>query len=415
MRHIRLPRRLLAAIWLLAAVAAPALAAERRVALVVGNGAYAYVGPLSNSVSDAKLMAASLRALGFQLVGGGPMLDLDKAGFDRAVEQFGHELVGADVALFYYAGHGVQVRGENYLVPVSANPTREADVDFQMVDAQLVLRQMGAAGTRLNVMVLDACRNNPFGGRGLRAAGGGLAQMQAPEGTLISFATQPGNVAADGQDGHSPYTRALVAAMQLPGQGVFDVFNRVGLQVKKVTQGEQQPWLSSSPIEGQFFFTPPSAQAAPAPILPAPTVATPAAPPPQPAPPQPSPQRMAANAAPAPVARASDDPSQKAAKCRVPHIAFSRTSVNAFTPVTLVTSADGWCWAEPTNGRGTGLAGEIRLRPTHGELRIVDGDAGGNRYAYRPAPGYVGPDHFQFVVFPLGLMMDVTVDVQPAS
>ena len=131
-------------------------------------------------------------------MGGGEQLDLDKPGFDRAIGAFGRAIEGADVALFYYAGHGVQVQGSNWLVPVTANPAREADLDFQMVDAELVLKQMQAAGTRLNVMILDACRNNPFGGRGLRAAGGGLAQMRAPEGTLISYATQPGNVATDG-------------------------------------------------------------------------------------------------------------------------------------------------------------------------------------------------------------------------
>jgi uncharacterized caspase-like protein len=183
--------------------------AQDRVALVIGNSAYRNVPSLANPTNDAKLMADTLRALGFKLVGGGAQLDLDKPGFDRAVQSFGQELQGAEVALFYYAGHGVQVRGGNYLVPVNANPTRESDVDFQMLDANLVLRQMESSGTRLNLVILDACRNNPFGGRGLRSTTGGLAQMQAPEGTLISFATQPGNVAVDGNDGHSPFTKAL--------------------------------------------------------------------------------------------------------------------------------------------------------------------------------------------------------------
>ena len=154
-----------------------------------------------------------------------------------------------------YAGHGV--RGSNYLVPINANPTREADVDFQMLDAALVLRQMESAGTRLNLVILDACRNNPFGGRGLRASGGGLAQMQAPEGTLISYATQPGNVAQDGADGDSPYTKALAATMRTPGLDIFQTFNEVGLQVKRATGGSQQPWVASSPIEGTFFFAAP--------------------------------------------------------------------------------------------------------------------------------------------------------------
>ncbi len=128
----------------------------------------------------------------------------------------------------------------------------------QMVDAALVLRQMEAAGTRLNLVMLDACRNNPFASRGLRASGGGLAQMQAPKGTLISFATQPGNVAQDGSDGHSPYTRALADIIKTPGLEIFQTFNRVGLEVKRATGGSQQPWLSSSPIEGVFYFKPAS-------------------------------------------------------------------------------------------------------------------------------------------------------------
>jgi hypothetical protein len=180
---------------------APAYAAER-VALVVGNSSYQAVPKLDNPANDAKLMAETLTRLGFLLVGGSAQLDLDKAGFDHAVQAFGSALQGAEVGLFYYAGHGVQVRGANFLVPVNANPTREADVDFQMLDVALVLRQMESSGTRLNLVILDACRNNPFGGRGLRASGGGLAQMQAPEGTLISYAIQPGNVAQDGEDGH---------------------------------------------------------------------------------------------------------------------------------------------------------------------------------------------------------------------
>jgi uncharacterized caspase-like protein len=228
--------------------------AERRVALVIGNGQYHYVPRLTNPTNDAQLIADTLKGLDFMLVGDKAQLDLDKAAFDRAVQEFGNALQGASVAFFYYAGHGVQVRGANYLVPVSANPTKEADVDFQMVNADLVLRQMEGAGTQLNLLILDACRNNPLAGRGVRATGGGLAQMQAPEGTLISYATQPGNVAQDGTDGHSPYTRALASALRTPGLDVFAVFNETGLAVKKRTGGTQQPWVASSPLEGKFYF-----------------------------------------------------------------------------------------------------------------------------------------------------------------
>jgi uncharacterized caspase-like protein len=244
--------------------------AEKRVALVIGNSSYRNVTRLDNPSNDAKLLAETLRGLGFSLFGGGAQIDLDKVALDRVIQAFGAELSGADVGLFYYAGHGLQVRGENYLVPVDANPTKEADVDFQMFDTNVLLRQMQAAGTRLNIVVLDACRNNPFSGRGLavgraqdvsivrlRDLAGGLAQMQAPEGTLISFATQPGSVAQDGFGANSPYARALADTIRKPGLGIFDAFNQVGLEVKRLTGGVQQPWVSSSPIDGAFYFVPP--------------------------------------------------------------------------------------------------------------------------------------------------------------
>jgi tetratricopeptide (TPR) repeat protein len=237
----------------------PNTLAGRRVALVIGNSAYANVSRLTNPANDAQLMAETLRSLGFRLVGDKAQLNLDKAGLDRVVQQFGTESQGADVGLFYYAGHGVQVRGLNYLVPVDANPTHEADVDFQMLDANLVLRQMADAGTKLNLVLLDACRNNPFGGRGLRATTSGLAQMQASEGTLISFATQPGNVALDGNDNDSPYSKSLAEIIRKPGLDVFRTFNEVGLAVTRATGGQQQPWLSLSPIKGDFYFAGPGA------------------------------------------------------------------------------------------------------------------------------------------------------------
>ena len=218
-------------IWLLLlalsclTIARPALA-DKRVALVIGNSAYQNVTRLDNPRNDAKLLADTLRSLGFTLVGGGARLDLDKAAFDSAIQSFSNQVQGADVALFYYAGHGVQVRGSNYLVPINANPTREADVFLQMVDIALVLSQMEGSGTKLNLIILDACRNNPFGGRGLRATVGGLGQMQAPEGTLISFATQPGSVAQDGADGNSPYTKALAQTLRRPGLRRFPDLQR---------------------------------------------------------------------------------------------------------------------------------------------------------------------------------------------
>jgi hypothetical protein len=226
----------------------------RRIALVIGNGAYQSVARLPNPANDARLIASTLQRAGFTLVGGGPQVDLDKAHFDRLIQQFGRALPGADVALFYYSGHGMQVQGVNWLVPIDANPTSAKDMDFQMVDASLVLRQMEDAGTKLNMVILDACRNNPFAIRGVRATSGGLGEMAAPEGTLISYATQPGNVALDGDSGDSPYTVALAKAIERPGSDVFHVFNEVGLVVKQGTAGAQQPWLATSPIAGNFYF-----------------------------------------------------------------------------------------------------------------------------------------------------------------
>jgi hypothetical protein len=250
-------------LWLAGVLAllsvAPA-AAEKRVALVIGNSAYQNVSPLDNPVKDARLIADTLSSVGFTLVGGAAQLDLDKNTMTKMLLDFGHKVQGADVALFYYAGHGVQVKGQNYLVPVEANPTRQADVDFQMIDVNGALDQMEES--RLKVVILDACRNNPFGTRSMRATNGVLAQMQAPDGTLIAYATQPGAVAQDGSDGHSPYTRALANALKQPGLSILDTFNTVGVAVKHSTNDQQLPWVSYSPIEGSFYFVPPSATTA---------------------------------------------------------------------------------------------------------------------------------------------------------
>jgi len=228
--------------------------AEKRVALIVGNGAYQYVGRLANPRNDAALMAVTLKSLGFTLIGDRAQIDLDKAGFESAIQTFGTQLQGADVGLFFYSGHGLQIRGENYLIPTSADLMIEADVDFQLIDVNVVLQQMKQARSTLNIVILDACRDNPFEGRGFRAAKPGLAQMQAPEGTLISYATEPGNVALDGNQGNSPYTQALAQIIRQPGLELFEVFNEVGLAVRRSTKNRQAPWVSTSPIKGQFYF-----------------------------------------------------------------------------------------------------------------------------------------------------------------
>ena len=227
---------------------------EHRIALVIGNGAYQHLPRLANPVNDAQLIAATLESVGFKLIGGKAQIDLDRNSLEAVVRQFGAELAGSTVAMFYYAGHGLAVQGANFLVPIGANPETVADVDFELVDANIVLKQMEGSGSKLNMLVLDACRNNPFGGRGLRDASSGLAPMRAPRGTLISYATQPGNTALDGENGHSPYTAALADWIKRPGLQVFDVFNQVALSVDKATAGRQQPWIATSPLAGAFYF-----------------------------------------------------------------------------------------------------------------------------------------------------------------
>jgi tetratricopeptide (TPR) repeat protein len=249
-RPAQLSRAILAAVMLVGCMGSLAHA-EKRVALVVGNSAYQSAVKLDNPASDAKLMSDTLLSLGFSVVGGGAKLDLDKAGFAAALRDFSQELSGADIALFYFAGHGVEIRGLNYLVPVDANPKEEADFLADMTSLAGILDQMEKSGARINIALLDACRTNPFR---IHLSTSGLATMQAPPGTLISFATQPRSVSLDGDGGHSPYTRALAETMTHPGYGLFRTFNEVGLAVQKATQGAQLPWVSSSPISGNFYF-----------------------------------------------------------------------------------------------------------------------------------------------------------------
>lgn len=343
---------------------APA-SAETRVALVVGNSTYQNVPRLNNPTSDARLMADTLRSLGFELVGGSAQLDLDKASFDNAARSFGRQLQGAEVGLFYYAGHGLQVRGANYLVPVNANPAREADLDYEPEDVALVLRQMEGAGTRLNLIFLDACRNNPFGGRGLRASESGLAQMRAPEGTLISFATQPGSVALDGTGGHSPFTNALARTIQKPGLGIFDAINEVGLAVKLATGGSQQPWFSTSPINGAFYFaSAPNLAPSPSPSTTAPSTTAP--PRVTVAPPKTIPPRVAVAppkaVAPVPASPPSPTATNQAAKLVLPKTispkyssddpgnARMHTCVDQYNANKLTNSNGGMKWIEQGGG-----------------------------------------------------------------
>lgn len=236
-------------------LAAPAAQAGRRVALVVGNSAYQSVTPLPNPANDARLMAEALKSQGFELVDGRALTDMrTKADMEQAVQRFGEMVRGAAVGMFFYAGHGVQVDGKNYLVPVSADVSARTQIKYQLMDADFVLDEMGAAGTQVNVVVLDACRNNPFGERGLRGTSSGLAQIMAPKGTLVAYSTAPGRTAADGRGVNSPYTAALARFIRTPGLRIDDVFMRVGAEVEQQTGGEQSPWKSDN-LRGVFCLS----------------------------------------------------------------------------------------------------------------------------------------------------------------
>ena len=222
--------------------------AAPRVALVVGNDRYA-TEPLSNAARGGREVAAALRRSGFEVI---EVLDGSKAQIESAIERMRSALQGRHgIGLFYYAGHAVQIEWRNFIVPIDAALRVPRDVAAQTVDVSKVLDAFAAAGTRTNIMVLDACRDNPFGSTG-RAAG--LAPMDAPPRSFLAFSTAPGNVAADGMEGgHSLYTYHLLQELARPKSRIEDVFKRVRLQVRQRTNGRQIPWESTS-LEEEFFF-----------------------------------------------------------------------------------------------------------------------------------------------------------------
>lgn len=226
--------------------------AERRLALVIGNGTYGSA-PLRNPTNDARAVAQALRGLGFEV---SHHENLGLKAMARSIRDFGTRLKEqGGIGLFYYAGHGMQVRGRNYLIPVDADIQSEDEIAFNAVDANLVLEKMDAANNGLNVVILDACRNNPFA-RSFRSAAQGLAQMDAPSGTLIAFATAPGSVASDGEGANGVYTKHLIEHMAAPGVPVEQLFKRVRIAVTRETRDRQVPWESSS-LKGDFYFKPP--------------------------------------------------------------------------------------------------------------------------------------------------------------
>jgi uncharacterized caspase-like protein len=235
----------------------PSEACARAVALVIGNAAYQATPPLSNPDNDARGMAKALRGVGFEVA---EHVDLDKSGMDDALRQFARTSRSAEVALFFYAGHGLAVGEKSYLVPIDAELNDPIDLDFETVTLEVITRVLESE-PRTSLIFLDACRDNPLArrlARGLSATRSaavtsGLMAMGASSGMLIAYATQPGYVAADGLGEHSPFTDALLRHIGSPGLEVRQLMTRVRKEVLATTDGRQQPWDHSSLTEDFYF------------------------------------------------------------------------------------------------------------------------------------------------------------------
>lgn len=222
----------------------------RRIALVVGNANYK-VRPLKNPRNDADDVSRSLKATGFEVI---DLRDATLPQMRTAVRQFGDRLINNDIGLVYYSGHGVEVKGRNYFIPVNADIQREDEIADQGLDVSLILEKMSTAGKGVNILIVDACRDDPFG-RSFRSSSRGLATMDAPRGTIIAYATSPGKVASDGdpRERNSPYTKHLVKAMQSPNKPIEQVFKEVRRAVQDETKNQQTPWENTS-LSGDFYF-----------------------------------------------------------------------------------------------------------------------------------------------------------------
>jgi uncharacterized protein YceK len=223
----------------------------RRVALVIGNADYKK-SPLQNPTNDARDMVQILRTLKFDVI---EVKDGSKGKMVESIDSFQKKLQQAKVGLFYYSGHGMQYQGNNYLIPVQAEISSSADLEQEAVDVRRILGRMEESSTELNIVVLDACRDNPFStlSRGYKS-NKGFAVLPRVRGALIAYSTQPDNVAADGTGRNSPYTKHLLKHLKRsPNLSVTDLFNEVGQSVLKETNGQQEPWISASPLP-RFCF-----------------------------------------------------------------------------------------------------------------------------------------------------------------
>lgn len=225
---------------------------EKRIALVIGNGNY--IGSvLANPENDAKAMADVLIKLGFEVY---KYENLSQSQMKRAIDDFGLRLKNFDVGLFYYAGHGIQTKGFNYLIPIDAELKAESQVEYDCVQADRILSFMEESGAKVKILILDACRDNPFERSWTRSVSGrGLASMNAPGGTLIAYATAPGRTASDGSGKNGLYTAALLENISLPDITILQMFQNVRNFVAEKSQKQQIPWESTS-LTGDFYFNP---------------------------------------------------------------------------------------------------------------------------------------------------------------
>jgi uncharacterized caspase-like protein len=223
---------------------------KNKIALVIGNSNYQNA-PLKNPMNDAVEFSKELRALGFEVLN---YNNVSRKTFREAIHEFGDKLrENKGIGLFYYAGHGLQSEGVNYLVPVDAIIEKDYDIQDECIRADFVLRMMETNANPMNIIILDACRNNPFT-RSSRSVGQGLAQPEsAPSGSIIAFATAPGKTASDGDSANGLYTQELIKAMRKPGLSIEQIFKEVRINVAKLSNDQQVPWENSS-LMGDFYF-----------------------------------------------------------------------------------------------------------------------------------------------------------------
>ncbi|MBF0266337.1 MAG: SUMF1/EgtB/PvdO family nonheme iron enzyme [Gammaproteobacteria bacterium] len=226
-----------------------AYAKQNKIALVIGNSNYKDT-PLRNPVNDAQDIANELKKYGFVVQ---KLIDADLKQMKKAIHRFGRKISQENsVGLFFFAGHGLQIKNVNYLVPINANIASEADVEFEAVDANRILSQMSQAENGLNLMILDACRNNPYSGS-FRSSSRGLAKMHAPTGSVILYATSPGTVAADGSGNNGLFTEKLLDSMREDNLKIEDVFKRTAIEVSNSSDKKQVPYFEGV-ILGDFYF-----------------------------------------------------------------------------------------------------------------------------------------------------------------